>query len=458
MHNIYVKDIIEKCNGKLIIGNSEIILEDFCKDTRVLKENDIYVGIKGENFEGSNLYKEAFAKGAKGCIINNIELDLEYLNSLEDKFLVIVDDTIKCLQELATYKRSLYNIPVVGVTGSVGKTSTKDIIASVLSKKYKVCKTIGNYNNHIGVPLTILSLKDENCLVVEMGMNNLGEISLLSKIAKPTVAVITNVGTAHIGLLGSRENILKAKLEILDGMDEFGILVINNDNDLLHQYYLENKNSNIKTFGIINESDICATNIKLNELGSSYNYLDEIIKVSVPGEVFVLNSLCALLIGDLFNINIEDIKKGINNFELTKRRMQIEKINNMTIINDCYNANLDSMKSAVSYLGSLMNTRKIAILGDMLELGSYSENLHRELGKIVKENNIDILITVGRNSKYICEEAINCGFDKENAYNYMNNEEALSKIKEIIKENDSILIKSSLGMKFIEIYNGIKEI
>ena len=138
--------------------------------------------------------------------------------------------------------------------------------------------------------------------------------------------------------------------------------------------------------------------------------------------------------------------------------MEIETINSITIINDCYNANLDSMKSAVSYLGSLMNTRKIAILGDMLELGSYSENLHRELGKIVKENNIDILITVGINSKYICEEAINCGFDKENAYNYMNNEEALSKIKEIIKENDSILIKSSLGMKFIEIYNGIKEI
>ena len=454
MHNLYVKDIIEKCNGKLIIGNENTILDNFNKDTRVLNKDDIYVGIKGENFEGSNLYKDAFEKGAKGCIVNNIDLDIDYLKSLEDKFLIVVDDTIKCLQELATYKRSLYDIPVIGVTGSVGKTSTKDIIASVLSKKFNVCKTIGNYNNHIGVPLTILSLKDEDCLVVEMGMNNLGEISVLSKIAKPTVSVITNVGTAHIGLLGSRENILKAKLEILEGMDNNGILVINNDNDLLHKYYLENKDKNIKTFGIINESDFYANEIKLNELSSTYKYLDNLINVSVPGEVFVLNSLCALLIGNLFNISIEDIKDGINNFELTKRRMQIEKYKGMTIINDCYNANLDSMKSSIKYLGSLNNTRKIAILGDMLELGSYSENLHRELGRFINENNIDVVITVGEFSKYINEELK----IKENSYNYTNNEDALEKIKNIIKEGDTILIKSSLGMKFIEIYNGIKEI
>lgn len=458
MYNVYVKDIIDRCNGKLIIGNIDTLLENFSKDTRILKENDIYVGIKGENFEGSNLYKEAFLKGAKGCVLNNIELDIDYLKTLEDKFVIVVEDTIKCLQELATYKRSLYNIPVVGVTGSVGKTSTKDIIASVLSKKYKVHKTEGNYNNHIGVPLTILSMKNEEALVVEMGMNSLGEISVLSKIAKPTVSVITNVGTAHIGLLGSRENILKAKLEILDGMDKEGILIINNDNDLLHKYYLENKDSNIKTFGIINESDVCAINIELNELGSTYEYSKHTIEVTVPGEVFVLNSLCALTIGKLFNIDIEEIKDGIKTFELTKRRMQIEKFNNMTIINDCYNANLDSMKSAIGYLGSLRDTRKIAILGDMLELGDYGEVLHRELGKVVVNNNIDILITVGSLTKYTCDEALKNNFNKDNLYSFDNNQDALIKIKKIIEKNDAILIKSSLGMNFIEIYNGIKEI
>lgn len=456
MHNIYVKDLLDKCSGKLIVGNENIILENFCKDTREINKDDIYVGIKGDKIEGSNLYKEAFNKGAKGCILNNIELDYDYINTLEDKFIVVVDNTIECLQKLATYKRSLYDIPVVGVTGSVGKTSTKDIIASVLSKKYKVHKTKGNYNNHIGVPLTILSLKEENCLVVEMGMNNLGEISKLSNITKPTVSVITNVGTAHIGLLGSRENILKAKLEILDGMNHDGILVINNDNDLLHKYYLDNKSDNIKTFGIINESDIQAKNIILNNDNSTYEYLNNTITVNVPSEVFVLNSLCALTIGKIFDIPLDDIKEGISNFELSKRRMQIEKYNDLTIINDCYNANLDSMKSAIKYLGSL-NTRKIAILGDMLELGSFSERLHRELGKFVVDNKIDVLITVGEYSKYIYEEAISLGFDKENIYKFNNNDDALLKIKNILQKSDTILLKASFGMKFIEIYNGIKE-
>jgi len=223
---------------------------------------------------------------------------------------------------------------------------------------------------------------------------------------------------------------------------------------MLHKYYLENKDNNIKTFGIVNESDFFANDIELNELSSNYKYLNNTINVSVPGEVFVLNSLCALLIGNLFNIPIEDIKDGINNFELTKRRMQIEKYKGITIINDCYNANLDSMKSSIKYLGSLSNTRKIAILGDMLELGSYSESLHRELGKFINVNNIDIVITVGKSSKYINEELES----KENSYNFNTNEEALEKIKNVIQEGDTILIKSSLGMKFIEIYNGIKEI
>lgn len=459
MHEIYVKDIIEKCNGLLIIGNENTILDNFNKDTRVLNEEDIFVGIKGENFEGSNLYKEAFNKGAKGCIINDIELDMDYLNTLKDKFLIVVNDTIKCLQTLAMYKRSLYDIPVIGVTGSVGKTSTKDIIASVLSRKYKVHKTEGNYNNHIGVPLTILSMQEENALVIEMGMNNLGEISTLSKIAKPTVSVITNVGTAHIGNLGSRENILKAKLEILDGMDNKGILVINNDNDLLHEYYLNNK-EDIVTFGINNKSDYMAYNIYSDDVKSTYQIdLDNKTYnfiINNPGSHHILNSLCALSIGRIFNIDIEDIMLGISNFELTKRRMQIEKYNNVTIINDCYNANLDSMKSAISYLGG-SNNRKIAILGDMLELGEYSINLHKELGCIVKENNIDILITSGNYAKYINESAINNGFNKDNSYYYENKSDVVNKLQEIIKDGDIILIKSSLGMNFIELYNDIKK-
>lgn len=461
MHNIYVKDILEKCNGNLVIGNENIVLENFSKDTRTLKLNDIYVGIKGESFEGSLLYKEALEKGALGCILNRVELDNEYLKKYSDRFIVVVDDTIKCLQDLATYKRSLYDIPVIGITGSVGKTSTKDIIASVLSKKYNVLKTEGNYNNHIGVPLTILSLKKHDCLVVEMGMNNLGEISVLSKIAKPTVSVITNVGTAHIGILKSRENILKAKLEILDGMNSEGVLVINNDNDMLHNWYLQNNDKKVITFGIENASNYLAKDIISDTYSSTYDVLidgiNETFKINIPGYHFVLNGLCALSIGKIFNISINDIKDGMENFVLTKRRMQIENINGVTIINDCYNANLDSMSSAINYLGTL-NNRKIAVVGDMLELGNFEEKLHRQVGKCLCDNKIDLIITVGKASKYIKDELIKLNFNKNNLFSYDSNEDAIKKLEEIIQKDDAILIKASNGMKFIDIYNGIKGI
>lgn len=464
MNKLFVKDVLEKCSGKLIFGNEDVVLENFSKDTRTMNSGDIYIGIKGENFEGSSLYKKALEKGALGCILNdNVQIDYDFLKNYPNSFIVTVKDTVKCLQDLASYKRSLYNIPVIAITGSVGKTSTKDILASVLAKKYKVLKTEGNYNNHIGVPLTILRLKDHDCLVIEMGMNNLGEISILSQIAKPTVGVITNVGTAHIGRLKSRENILKAKLEILDGLASEGVLVINNDNDLLNNWYLEKKkNYKVVTFGCENASDYVAKNIISEKDFSNYqvefdgNNYD--FKINIPGNHFVLNGLCALSIGQLFNIPIKDIKDGIENFELTQRRMQIETINDVTIINDCYNANLDSMKSAISYLGSLNNTRKIAILGSMLELGNFEEELHRKVGKEIFENKIDLLVLVGAAAKYIKEEALSLGFNQNNIYYFDNNLSAITKLAELIKANDTILIKASYGMNFIEIYDKLVDI
>jgi len=234
MKEILVKDIIKICNGKLICGNEEEVCENFSKDTRTIEKGDIYLGIKGEKFNGSTFYKQAFEKGASGCILQDIEISEEETNEYKDKFIIIVKDVVKALQELAIYKRSLYNIPVIAVTGSVGKTSTKDIIAGVMSTKYNVLKTEGNYNNEIGLPLTILKLKEHNAVVLEMGMSAFGEISLLTNIAKPTTAVITIIGTSHIGELGSIENILKAKLEILEGLEQNGSLIINNDNELLN--------------------------------------------------------------------------------------------------------------------------------------------------------------------------------------------------------------------------------
>ena len=458
MHNIYLKNLLDVYGGILINGNVDTELYNFSIDTRTLNKDDIFVGIKGESFDGSTKYIDALAKGVKGCILNDtVGINDEIISKYPDTFIILVDDTIKCLQELAKFKRNLYDIPVIGITGSVGKTSTKDMITSVLKEKYNVLSTIGNYNNHIGVPLTILRLKDENCAVIEMGMNNLGEISVLSKIARPTVSVITNVGTAHIGNLGSRENILKAKLEILDGMDDNGVLVINNDNDLLHDYYLKNSN-NIVTYGILNDSNYMARNILYNSEYSIFNInindIDEEIKVNVPGEAFIYNCLSAISVGMLFNIDISKIKMGIEKLELTKRRMEIENINSINIINDSYNANLDSMNNAIKYLGSL-NGKKIAVIGDMLELGEYSESIHRSIAHTIISNKIDITITVGNLSKYIKDELNKNNYNE--VFSYDNNDEAFNKLKDIINKGNNILFKASNSMHFNDLCNEFVE-
>ena len=459
---IFVKDILNICNGELVIGNIDEVCDNFSKDTRTINPGDVYIGIKGEKFDGNIFYLDAISKGAKVCVLQEINIDLEKVKKYSNVTIIKVKDTIKALQEIAKYKRSLYDIPVIAITGSVGKTSTKDIIARVLEEKFKVLKTEGNLNNHIGLPLTILKLKNHEALVVEMGMNNLGEISVLTNIAKPNVAVITNVGTSHIGNLGSRDNILKAKLEILEGLSKDGVLIINKDNDLLKKWYKENSNTigfKVKTYGIKEKSDFTGYNINAKEDGSTYkididNNTYE-VKIKVLGEHFVMNSLCAISVANIFQIPMDKIINGILNFELTKNRMEIKKKNNITVINDCYNANYDSMKAALDFLGTNKKGRKIAILGDMLELGKFSEELHQKVGKVVVENKIDILITVGELAKNISFISRNLGMKEENIFDCKDNLEAINTIKSIMDEHDIILVKASNGMKFKEIVDAI---
>lgn len=465
--NLKIKDILKCTNGKLIIGDTEKECKNYSKDTRTIKKGDTYIGIKGEKFDGSSFWKDALNNGAETVIINNIKLNEIEEYKKQNKNIIQVEDTIKAIGEMASYKMKIqkekYNLKVVGVTGSVGKTSTKDIIANVLSKKYKVLKTEGNNNNHIGLPLTILRLQNEEIAVIEMGMNHLGEISYLTKIAKPDIAVITNIGTSHIGNLGSRENILKAKLEILEGMDKKKI-VINNDNDLLNKWYLENKNNiEIHTFGIKNESEFNAKNIKLKENSSEFickNKNEKInIEVPVGGEHFILNALCGLTVGKLLNLNNEEIKKGIKDFKLTAKRMEINHLkNNITIINDSYNASYESMKASISNLKNMNGERKIAVLGDMFELGDFSEKLHKEVGTEIYKNKIDKLYLIGNYSKFIGEEAEKEGYKKENIFYFENKDELFNNLKNNLKSGDVILIKASNGMKLFEIAEKLKNI
>ena len=454
---INAKKVQEICNGELLTKNIENIINNYTIDSRNVEINDCFFAIKGENSDGNKYLKMALENGASVCFVEEYPRK-ELLEEYENRTIIKVPDTVRAIQQVAKYKRDLYDIPVIAVTGSVGKTSTKDIIASVIGQKYNVLKTEGNYNNHLGVPLTLLRLKDHTAAVVEMGMNHFNEISVLTKIARPTVAVITNIGTSHIGNLGSRENILKAKLEILEGLQENGSIIINNDNDLLHNWAQTVDNSNIITYGIENKSSLVAKNIEENNNQSEYKIniqeKEYNVKVPVMGRHFIYNSLCAIAVAQALNIEIEKTIKGIEKFELTAKRMEFKKIkNNVTVLADYYNASFDSMKSALEVMHEYKAERKIAVLGDMLELGEFSEKLHKNVGEEVYKNKIDILITVGNFAKYISRTAKELG--TKEIYECENNQEAVRILKNTIKEGDIILLKASNAMKFGEILGGL---
>ena len=441
---IYVRDILRICEGIILSGNTDIECINFTKDTRDINDGDVFVGIKGEVFNGNNFYKEAFNKGASVCILDNdTEIDVKDKN----KNIILVDDTIKAIQEIAKYKRSLYEIPVIAVTGSVGKTSVKDMIYKVVSSKYKTLATKGNMNNHIGVPLTILNLKDHEAMIIEMGMNHMGELHVLSNIAKPTMGVITNIGTAHIGNLGSRENILKAKMEITDGMNN-GTLIINNDNDMLRTV----KYDNLITIGIDNESDYMAKDINDMVFYANFYIGDEYINIPVGSRAFVYNALFAYAVGKKLGIKEEDIVKALEDFKLSPHRLELIRHKNYTIIDDTYNASLDSVNNSLSLL-SKVDTRKVFIFGDILELDEYAKDIHKEVGKSVIDNKIDVLITVGENSM----ETYNIVYDHGiESYHYNSNIEMLKEIDDIIDHGDTVLVKGSHGMNLVEVVEHLK--
>lgn len=459
MKKLCVNDILERVNGTVLCGLCDAEFAGACIDSRIVQFDEAYFALKGERTDGTLYCCDAIKNGAKVCFVeNNIFSDEDLNKFAKSATIVLVPNVEDALVEIAKVKRSLYDIPVVAITGSVGKTSTKDVIAEVMAQKFNVQKTQGNKNNRLGVPLTIMSLRNHDALVIEMGMNHLGEIHELTNIAKPTLSVISNIGTSHIGNLGSRENILKAKLEILDGMTNKKV-IINNDNDMLHKWNLEDENAEKITFGIHEKSIYMASKVKMteesNEFSVELNSTEYKFTTQKPGEVFILNALSAIAVGMEYGVPIDKIQRAIANAEITKNRLDIEKVNDVLLIKDYYNASFESIKPSLEYLANLDRGRKIAVLGDIKEVGSFSKEIHEKVGKEVAKNKIDKLITVGEEAKNIVKKAKNEGMSNEDVCSCDSNEQAIEVLKGMLLKGDTVLLKASNSMKFGEIYDEI---
>lgn len=434
MKTIYIKDVAEKLNAE-VYGNPEASFQGVFIDSRIVTEDSLFIGIKGEHFNGNEHYLDAFEKGASVAVVEGISLS----EIPPGKAVLRVQSTYRAILDLAQYYRSLLSVKIIGITGSTGKTSTKDILHGMLSQKYRVFKTSGNYNNELGLPLMIFALDDSyDYAVLEMGMSAPLEIHNLARVALPDYALITNIGLSHIENLGSQENILKAKMEIADFFTKESLLVLNGDDPYLNT--VTGNSYRILTGGLKN-GDFIAKNIKLHEDSVEFtvNKSKEVIKLRIPGRHNVLNGiLCYIMAKEL---GLSDADLADVPVDKSAMRMDVLKHSHLTVINDCYNASPDSMKAALHYL-SQFNGRKVAVLGTMRELGQESLEAHKAVALSAKEKEIDHVIFVGEYQKQMVEvfgsDAV--GFDTF--------EEAESQLPFHLNQNDVVLLKASRGMYF----------
>ncbi|NLP51490.1 UDP-N-acetylmuramoyl-tripeptide--D-alanyl-D-alanine ligase [Bacillus sp. RO1] len=448
-----LKQLQEMAKGQPISSEySAIVVEGVSKDTREDMSGKLYIPIIGENFNGHAFVRDAIEK--KGAVASFWQKDQP--EPPADLNLIMVDDTIEALQHLASSYRNEIGMKVVGITGSNGKTTTKDMVTSVLETTFRVHKTAGNYNNHIGLPLTILSMKeDTEVAVLEMGMSGRGEIELLSNIAKPDAAVITNIGESHMQDLGSREGIAEAKLEIAAGLKQDGKLIINGDEPLLTDRV--GGNENVIPFGLKSTNDYQAKDITLKGRGTHFIIEETEYFIPVLGAHNVTNALAAIIVGELFGVSEENRKKGLEQLVITGMRNEVvETSGGWTVINDAYNASPTSMRAALDLLGSLDGYgKKIAVLGDMLELGDMEKTFHHEVGQYVKGKNVDYVFTFGALAMEIAKGAQEV-MDASHIKPFMNKQELIRELLPILESGDVVMVKGSRGMKLEEVIEAIK--
>ena len=416
------------------------MITDVCTDTRKLSPGCLFIAIKGPNFDGHTFAKTAIEQGAAAVLCE------EKCDCGERA--LMVEDTRAALLQLAAYYRRLFDVKVVGITGSVGKTTTKEMTAAVLASTYKVLKNTGNLNNEIGLPMTVFKLDEsDDAAVLEMGMSALGEISRLSKVCAPDIGVITNVGVAHIEKLRSQENILKAKMEILDGMPPNAALVLNGDDSRLCK--AQTHGHPLFYYGIDNEAcDFRACGIKQSELGTRFTVMTKDVQqgVCLPaiGRHNIYNALAAFAAGIMAGVTPQAASRALAEYMPAGMRQRIKQFAGITFIEDCYNASPDSMQAALAVLADLHASRRVAVLGDMLELGDYAEQAHIAIGAGACENGVNILLTFGELAKLSAQKAKELGVGTVLAFN--SKKELAGALCTILSPGDAVLFKASRGM------------
>lgn len=452
-----VKQILEATNGKLINGNTQYIVKDYVLDSRTVKKDDFFVPIVGNKSNAHDYIISCVENGICGYFIQSSEINKEEIISKSIKLnkdicIIEISNSQDSLYEIGKYNRKLHmDIPVIAVTGSVGKTSTREMISSILSKKYNVLTTYKNYNGYIGLSLMLLKLENQELAVLEHGIDYIGEMDKLTDSSKPNIAVVTMIGTAHIGIFGSQESIFKEKMDVAKYMTCNSTVIINGDDKYLSTY--KNDNINIIKYNIDNVSEINSDENTTYFKTKIYNK-DQEIKLNQIGQHNIYNVLAGIKVAELLDVETSDIIKGIVDYKnLSSRFENIKLKNNIQIIDDTYNASIDSMKSGIRTVSLMSATRKIIVLGDMFELGNYSEELHLEVGKLFKDINVDILITLGVSSKVISKEAKKY---IKNVYEFEDRNELIKNLCNTIQENDLVYFKASNAMKFNEIIKEVK--
>ncbi|MBP2662367.1 MAG: murF [Firmicutes bacterium] len=457
MADFSLTEVLKATGGRLINAGGNKLFQGVSTDTRSIQDGNLFVALVGEHFDGNEFAAQAVANGATGLIVSKAVVVPEHVTVIQ------VINTLTALQELARFHRQRYHIPVIAVTGSNGKTTTKDMLAAVLSSRFKVLKTEANFNNEIGLSLTLLKLDaSHEVAVVEMGMRAIGEIRGLTKIALPTVGVVTNVGETHMEILGSIENITAAKAELVEAIGHDDVVILNADDQHVRDMQLKTQ-GRVVFYGLTPAAFVRAENITTGENGELITAFEccsarGSFPVTLPavGIHNVYNALAAIAVGWELGLKPNEIQKGIGSFVTGAMRLEIKRYSQYTVINDVYNASPLSMAAALTTLANISKGRKIAVLGDMLELGDAAVEAHRRVGRQAAEQGVDILIAVGALAKHIAAAASEQGVKTTLAFT--GHSEAIEALGKLVKPGDYILLKGSRGMKMETMLETFKDI